>query len=168
MTTSGSGPTSTTRPTGPALDAASTVNLRGIGPVRVEMTLAEASAAAGTPIVVTGGGPDCSYAAARGGPAGVKFMVVNGRIARVDVSEGPVKTLSGAGVGATEAQVQALYAGKLQSSAHKYVPGGHYLTLVPSDAGDANLRLIFETDGTRVTEFRAGRQPEVSFIEGCF
>ena len=94
-------------------------------------------------------------------------MVVKGRIARVDVTEGPVKTRSGAAVGDTEAQVQARYSGNLQSSPHKYVQGGHYLTLVPSDAGDASFRLIFETDGTKVTRFRAGRQPEVSYIEGC-
>lgn len=144
------------------------MNLRGVGPVRVEMTLPEASNVAGTPIVPKGGDAECSIAAPQDGPAGLSFMVVKGRIARIDVTEGPVKTLSGAGVGDTEAQVQARYSGKLQSSPHKYVQGGHYLTLVPSDAADASLRLIFETDGTKVTRFRSGRQPEVSYIEGCF
>lgn len=164
----GATPTSTTPAGGPALNEASTVNLHGLGPVRVEMTLAEASNVAGTPIATKGGNADCSTAAPQAGPGGVSFMVVKDRIARVDVTEGPIRTLSGAGVGDTEAQVQARYSGKLQSSAHKYVQGGHYLTLVPTDPADASFRLIFETDGTKVTRFRAGRQPEVSYIEGCF
>jgi hypothetical protein len=94
-------------------------------------------------------------------------MVVDGKIARVDVrAPSPVKTRSGAGIGDTEAQVQALYP-PLEVSAHKYVPDGHYLTFVPDDPADADLRLIFETDGSKVTQFRSGRLPEVAYVEGC-
>ena len=79
-------------------------------------------------------------------------MVVDGKIARVDVrAPSPVKTRSGAGIGDTEAQVQALYP-PLEVSAHKYVPGGHDLTFVPDDPADADFRLIFETDGSKVTD----------------
>ena len=53
-------------------------------------------------------------------------------------------------------------------AAHKYVAGGHYLTFVPDDPADADLRLIFETDASsKVTQFRAGRLPEVAYVEGC-
>ncbi len=147
----------------------STVNLHGIGPVRVGMTLAEASTAAGRKIVAKpGGSPDCGFADPEGGPDGVTFMVTGGRIARVDVTTAGIKTLSGAGVGDTEAQVQARYANALQAAPHKYVPGGKYLTLVPSAAADANFRLIFETDASaKITRYRAGKQPEVSYVEGC-
>jgi hypothetical protein len=132
------------------------------------MTLAEASAAAGTPFVPKRGPSEsCVYADPEGGPAGVSFMFVSGRLARVDVTGGGIKTLSGAAVGDGEAQVQALYSGQLQASPHKYLPAGRYLTLVPSDAADADLRLIFETDGSKVTRFRAGAQPGVSYVEGC-
>jgi hypothetical protein len=165
-TTVPGGSTSTT--TGGALSASSTVTLRGIGPVRVGMTLSEASSAAGKQIVAK---PDatteCGYAAPEGGPDGVLFMVVAGRIARVDVSSGPVKTQSGAAIGDTEAQAQARYSNRLQVSPHNYDPTGRYLTLVPSDPADVDFRLIFETDGTKVTRFRAGKQPEVSYVEGC-
>jgi len=151
-----------------ALGASSTLDLRGLGPVRVGMTPAEATAAAGVPVVAPPGAVECAYAKAEAGPAGVLFMVVEGRIARVDVRAGsPVKTLSGAGVGDSEADVQARYAGRLEVSVHKYVPGGHYLTLVPVDAGDAELRLIFETDGSQVTAMRSGKLPEVGYVEGC-
>ena len=104
---------------------------------------------------------------AQGGPEGVSFMVASGRVVRADVTGGTVTTLSGAAVGDSETAVQARYSGQLQVSPHKYVPAGHYLTLVPSDAADAGFRLIFETDGSKVTGFRAGADPEVSYVEGC-
>ena len=165
--TSAPGSTSTMRDGG-ALSATSTVDLRGLGPVRVGMTLAEASDASGTRIVARpGSNGDCGFAEAEGGPEGVAFMTASGRIARVDVTAGPVRTRSGAGVGDTEAQVQARYSDRLQVSPHKYLPTGRYLTLVPSDSEDSGFRLIFETDGGKVARFRAGKQPEVSYVEGC-
>ena len=32
---------------------------------------------------------------------------------------------------------------------------------------DRNYRIVFETDGKRVLRFRAGKLPEVEYIEGC-
>ena len=40
----------------------------------------------------------------------------------------------------------------------------HYLK--PSDPA-LPYRLVFETDGERVTRYRAGRLPEVEWVEGC-
>jgi hypothetical protein len=160
--------TSTTRPGMTALTAASTLDLGGLGPVRVGMTPAEATVAAGIPVVASGTA-DCSYATATGGPAGVAFKLApDGRIARVEVRPGsPVKTLSGAGVGDTEAEVQARYGNVLEVLPHKYLAAGHYLTLVPTDAADIDSRLIFETDGSKVTTFRSGTLPQVALVEGC-
>ncbi len=161
---------STTLPPGEsALTATSTLDLRGLGPVRVGMTLPEASAAAELAFTeIPSGSDECFHVRADGGPEGVDFMVTNDRISRVSVRQGsPIKTLRGAGVGDTENQVQALYANRLEVTDHKYVPGGHYLTLVPTDAVDADYRLIFETDGSKVTTFRSGKLPEVAYVEGC-
>jgi hypothetical protein len=95
-------------------------------------------------------------------------MVTDGRISRVDIwRDSRVTTFSGAGIGDTEARIKALYPGKIQVSPHKYVRGGHYLTFVPKDRSDSNYRLVFETDGNRVTQYRAGKLPEVEFVEGC-
>jgi len=164
----GGGPSTTPQPGGPSLSTSSTLTLRSLGPVRIGMTLGEASSAAGLPIVLQPGpSQTCMYATPQGGPAGVSFMLTSGRIVRIDVIAGPITTLSGAGIGNSEAGVQALYSGTLQTSAHKYRPAGRYLTLVPTDAADADFRLIFETDGSTVTGFRTGTQPEVSFVEGC-
>ncbi|MBW4496794.1 MAG: hypothetical protein KME26_27715 [Oscillatoria princeps RMCB-10] len=143
----------------------------GIGPVLVGMTVPEASRAAGRPLVSTGdsgGGSNCFYLTPEGGPRDVGFMIADGRISRIDIwRESRITTLSGAGIGDTEARIKALYPGKIQVSPHKYVQGGHYLTFVPQDRSDSNYRLVFETDGNRVTQFRVGKLPEVEFVEGC-
>ena len=167
-TTAASASTSSSTPSGTGLSASSVLDLRSLGPVRVGMTLAEATAAAGVPVEGPGTPVECSYATATGGPSGVRFMVVDSRIARIEVDrDSQVKTRSGAGIGDTEEQVQARYADGLEVSPHKYVVGGHYLTLVPVDAADRDFRLIFETDGSKVTAMRSGKVPEVELVEGC-
>lgn len=94
-------------------------------------------------------------------------MVTKGRIARVDVSgDSQITTKSGARVGDAEARIKALYPGQIQVTPHKYTDG-HYLTFVPKDRKDSRYRVVFETDGKRVTEFRAGQLPEVEYVEGC-
>lgn len=147
----------------------SKVAINGIGSIRVGMTVAEASIASGTKLVGKGE-PSCYYVRPLGVPKGLGFMVTNGRIARVDVYENKnITTLSGAKIGDTEARIKALYPGQIKVSPHKYTAdsGGHYLTYIPKDKSDRFYRLIFETDGKRVTNFRAGKLPEVEFVEGC-
>jgi hypothetical protein len=154
------------------LSERSPVTINGIGPVRVGMTVAEASHAAGVQIISSGddgGNPECSYFRPQNIPNGMGFMVTGGRIARVDIwRNSPAKTLSGAGIGSTEAEIKALFPGQIEVTPHEYVQGGHYLTFVPRDAGDRNFRIIFETEVSgRVTQFRAGKLPEVTWVEGC-
>jgi hypothetical protein len=96
----------------------------------------------------------------------IAFMVIEGGGAGGDVRAGStVKTEAGAGVGDSEARIRSLYPG-LEVEPHKYVEG-HYLIVRPPAAVDSNYRIIFETDGKRVTSYRAGRMPEVRWIEGC-
>ncbi len=148
----------------------SKVAIDGIGPIRVGMTVSEASVAAGTKLVSTGysGAPGCFYFRPQNSPKDVAFMVIGDRIARVDIwRNSPVTTISGARIGDTEERIKSLYPGRIQVSQHSYVPKGHYLTFVPKDPSDKNYRIVFETDGKRVTEYRAGKLPEVQYIEGC-
>lgn len=153
------------------ISAADRVTLKGLGPLRIGATAAQARRAVGGGLVPLGGGrPDpaeCHYLRPAAGPAGVEAMIDEGRVARIDVTKRGVRTLRGARVGDAEKEVVALYGGELQVSPHKYVQGGHYLTLVPKDAPDRIYRLILETDGTKVTAFRVGRQPEVEYVERC-
>ena len=151
----------------PADSAAPTVTEHGIGPLRAGMTLPEASAALGGALVVPPGADTaaCGYVRWRGGPPGVRLMVANGRVVRVDVDTAGVRTAAGAGIGDTEGEVQRLYAGHVTVSPHKYTDG-HYLTVTPN-AADTSFAIVFETSGGKVTRFRAGRRPHVEYVEGC-
>lgn len=92
-------------------------------------------------------------------------MIVDGRVVRIEVKDSLVATDRGARVGDGEARIDSLYRGMVTVEPHKYTDG-HYLVVTPA-AADSGLRLIFETDGSRVTEFRVGRLPEVAWVEGC-
>ena len=143
------------------------VRMDGIGPLRIGMTVDEASAAAGTPIRV--GADDfggCRYAWL---PAfeGLDLLVVDGRIARVGVGDGPLRTVSGIGIGATEAEVHRVYGSRITVERHRYHPTGHYLVYVAADPSLQEFSLLFETDGRVVTAFRSGLKAAVARPEGC-
>jgi len=143
--------------------------INGIGPIRVGMTLAEASKSLGRRLIagkrISDG--DCLHATPEKGPSGIAFMVVDGRISRVEIDSKRITTKRGAGIGSSEARVKSLYPGQIQVTRHKYDETGHYLTFVPKDQKDQAYRVVFETDGKRVTSFRSGKVPDVEWIEGC-
>lgn len=150
-----------------SLTSTSRLRLDGIAGVTVGMTLDEASRAGGVTIepparneTING----CGSTEAVEGPKGLSFMVVRGEIVRIDVHRGPIRTLSGVGIGTEEDVVIETYRGQIEVDPHPYVRG-HYLTYVPEDG--SGLSLIFETDGFEVTSFRSGEQRAVSAIEGC-
>ncbi|MBD2626640.1 hypothetical protein [Trichormus variabilis] len=162
------------------LTSQSKVTINGIGAVKAGMSLPEAAAAANTRLYVSFSGSDsCYYLQGEGELKGISFMVtkddVKSRqkyvtsdvIARVDIDDPKFTTVSGAKIGDTETRIKSLYPGQLKVTPHEYVSGGHYLTLIPRDKTDQNYRVIFETDGKRVTRFRSGKLPEVEFVEGC-
>jgi len=141
-----------------------------MGPVHYGMTLSEASRALGETLSVEPAEPSegCDYIHLSAAPRGVSFMVLDTVIERVDVRSGDVATVSGAHIGSTEDEIKALYPDRIEVQPHPYdAPEGHYLVYVPRDAADSSFRIIFETDGKRVTTFRAGRRPAVEYIEGC-
>lgn len=143
-----------------------TVTEFGIGPVRAGMTVAQAAQAmAGGIGPPHGGSSGCGYAVLTKAPPGLAIMMENRKIARVEVRSGRTPTSTGARIGDTEARIKSLYAGRVTSTPHKYVTGGHYLTVTPAD-GSAN-RIVFETDGKVVTEFRSGALPAVEYVERC-
>jgi hypothetical protein len=145
------------------------ITTKGLGPVRVGMTISEVSSVLGVRLDVDAPlerGSTCRTATASRGFEGVNFMFTSGRLARVYVTSGSYQTPSGARVGLTEQQIKKLYSGQLRVEPHAY-GDGHYLTFVPKDAADRNDRIVFETDSGRVMAIRAGRLPEVEYIEGC-
>jgi hypothetical protein len=143
-----------------------TVTEYGIGNIHAGMTIEEAAQANGGGIAPPrGGSSGCGYATLYKAPPGLAMMVENGKIARIEVRSGRTPTSFGARVGDSEARIKSLYAGRVVSTPHKYLPGGHYLTVTPTD-GSAN-RIVFETDGKAVTEFRSGALPAVEYVERC-
>jgi hypothetical protein len=131
------------------------------------MSLNEASAALGETLRAPG--EECGYVTPSRAPRGMQFMVVRGRVARVDIGqESDVRTLSGAGVGDSEERVRSLYPGRIRTEPHPYTgPQGHELIFVPADSRDTAFALVFETDGERVVNYRAGIRPMVLWVEGC-
>ena len=144
------------------------VTMHGIGAVRVGMTVDEARAATHTPRQgAASKDPNaCGYLRLAGVPAGVSTMVEGGRVVRVDVDSARILTDEGAQVGDTEDRIKSIYAGRIAVSPHKYTDG-HYLTVRAAAESDSAYRLVFETDGRRVTRYRAGVRPQVEYVEGC-
>jgi hypothetical protein len=169
----------TTTTTAPGLSEESKLRFDGIGPITVGMSLAQATAAVGKPVEVNPAYvlDNCAYARVLGGPEGLSFMVLRDketnpwRIVRVNINDNPrITTVSGVGIGATEAEVKNTYSGPGKTGTvavkgHEYVDAGHYITYDVD--GPEGLLLLFETDGTKVTEFRSGEQGPVGYVEGC-
>jgi hypothetical protein len=156
-------------PNGAARDSVSDLALTedGLGQLQIGMTLTEA-----VNMGLLNERPDlksaCDFvfpAVGAGIPDGVGVMVVRGKVARIDVDTGAVTTEEGAKIGDTEARIRAIYTDDLEVRPHKYTDG-HYM-IVKGDSASAGKEIVFETDGQKVTMFRAGRLPEVEWVEGC-
>jgi hypothetical protein len=141
------------------------VSETGFGPLKVGQSASEAAAAVAGPFsVAAGASVECSYADWPGAPAGVRVMVVHDTVARIDVTDAGVSTEAGARIGDAEGRINSLYATKVLMMPHKYTTGKY---LVITQPADTLHRIVFETDGQNVTQFRAGREPEVQWVEGC-
>jgi hypothetical protein len=111
---------------------------------------------------------ECGYLRTSAIPEEMGLMILRGRLARIEIHGGSIRTASGAGVGDAEGRIQNIYPGRIRTDPHKYTgPEGHYLRYIPVDAGDRNYELRFETDGEKVTEYRVGTKEAVALVEGC-
>ncbi len=128
------------------------------------MTVSQASQALGTELVRGRGYEDsCYYVDPKQGFKGVRFMVTNGSVARIEIDSKEYATDKGAKIGDTEAEIKSLYKG-VQVYPQKYDEKKNDME-VRSD--DKKYLIIFETDGKRVTGFRVGKAEEVGYVEGC-
>jgi len=138
----------------------------GIGAIRVGMTADELRRAVGE-VPVANLTADCSYVRPASAPPGVSVMLAHGQVARVDVDSAGVRSDAGVEVGDSAAKVAEAYSSRMTAMPHKYLPGGHYLTVRSSSPADSLRRMVFETENGRVTRFRVGRVPEVEWVERC-
>lgn len=140
------------------------VTFDGIGSLKAGMSLDEAKIVSHGNLVIPSELTDCDYIEPKNGPAGVAFLFENGALAVVDVKSGNVKTVEGARIGDTEDRIKSLYPGQVSSQPAKYT-SGHRLIVTPKSGG--KNRLVFETDGTKVTQFSSGSEPAIEYVEGC-
>lgn len=140
------------------------VRYDGTGPVKVGMTLAQLSTALHQELA-----PDekdehgCFYIDARGHDR-VAFMIIGGRVVRVDVGAQGTATAEGIQVGDSEAHARAVYGARIKVGPHTYIDNGHYLT-VRSDDGRYGIR--FETENSKIVGFYAGTYEAIQYVEGC-
>jgi hypothetical protein len=132
----------------------------GIGSIKTGMSIEEAQVILHNDLVVPANLSECAFLKTKSGPKGVLFMVEQRHISRVDVTAGSTATSAGARVGDTEDKIKSLYSG-IAVTPHKYTDG-HYLTY----SGNGG-KIVFETDGSKVTRYRSGTTPAVDYVEGC-
>ena len=147
-----------------------TVSPTTFGRIRLGTTVSDASRALGAQIDMTNYGEiseSCGHVRAPTMPRRTYLMVIDSvHVARVEIDTTTIRTARGVGVGSTEQEVIDAYDGAIRTEPHAYTgPEGHYL--VHLNPADTMFAIVFETDGRRVTRYRAGRQPEVMFVEGC-
>lgn len=143
-----------------------TIEATGLGPIRIGMSVEAVVRALDGAVDVSEGLGGCDYVIPRGWPEGISVMVVQGRVARIEVGQGTIETTAGARVGMREQAVRALYPGQVEVRPHKYTEG-EYLIVRPAGPHAADHRIVFETDGSVVQRYRAGVLPAVEWVEGC-
>lgn len=143
------------------------VTVDGMGGVKIGMTRAEAEAVLGMRFTNVYGSeisPTCNFVRLTHGLEGVWFLLVDGKLARLDVQNSKYATISGAHVGDKEDKLQQLFNGKMQLIPHPDDPeSSHTLVVYP----DRDRQAIFEAVDGVVTKYRVGKTPEVTSIDGC-
>ncbi|HWN18167.1 MAG TPA: hypothetical protein VNO19_04545 [Gemmatimonadales bacterium] len=148
------------------------LTLHGAGRVRVGMTIDEASRAADGEVYDAAKTWECDTwmpAEANQGVPGVPvFSIRDGMVAYATILFPEARTWRGARVGLTETAVQRLYGHRLESIPSPRGHLGHrWLIYVPLTPADSAYRMVFETDGHRVTSIMAGAWPFAFELEGC-
>lgn len=148
-----------------AADARWCLSMTGLGAVRAGMTVEQV-----LPLADWSGlarrqqAEECWYLRYEG-PTAFRLMIIGNRVVRIELAgKSNLRTFAGARIGTTEAELKNMYGAKLEVQPHKYVEGGHTITL-RSGAGTEGLR--FETAQGAVTAIQAGPWEHLNYVEGC-
>jgi hypothetical protein len=153
------------------------LTMRGVGKVRLGMTLKEAAEALGARLRPVEGADDpaeCTYAKRSDGrEANLAYMMHKGRIVRIDVDQPEdgdrravrVRTIDDLGLGSGEAAIRKVYGKRAVVQPHPYGDKNDHYFIVKAAA--PKRAIIFETWDGKVSEFRVGTYPAVEYIEGC-
>ncbi len=161
----------TVAPTNPAAPPPMlTMSAEAFGPVRIGMTVAEASAALGRPLIVDAGLEDsveCQTFRVEGDPREneVYYMARNGRISRVTDEGAPdARTAQGLGLGSTDAQIRAAFPNARTEPAPYDEAPAHDL-VVWARPNTRGFRFEMNTQGV-ATALHVG-DDSILYIEGC-
>jgi hypothetical protein len=152
--------------TGPTLGRNSSLSTVGLDTVTFGLTVNQAERASGHDLIACGAVTDCYRVTPDGAPAGISFVVDKGTIERVDiVGDSVITTLSGAGIGSTDDELDELFGDRLE---RVDLGGGRTdVVFVPSDDNDRDFRVVFTTLDGEVESLRSGRVPLVLETEAC-
>lgn len=141
----------------------------GLGPIRIGMDLDDLRAKGLTPVLIEdASNGQCQYYRIKDHGEPLGLMAIGDQVLRVDIWPGSLTTTrSGIRIGSTEQDLVRVYGEQLQAIANP-VTLGKTVIFTPQDPGEDVYRLVFETDDRgRVTQFRAGQFPSVTWAEGC-
>tara|TARA_R110002020_G_scaffold152123_7_gene329715 strand:+ start:1172 stop:1813 length:642 start_codon:yes stop_codon:yes gene_type:complete len=131
----------------------------GYGSYIIGDTLAETGLVLGTNVPEQG---NCLYAT-NGEDRDVLFMLIDEKLARIDVMEGDLSMPTGVGLGSSGDDVKSAYAGKLVVTPGKYEPTLEDYTVTFSETRGA----VFQVQNDKVQNYRVGQFPQVGWVEGC-
>ncbi|WP_052050231.1 hypothetical protein [Leptolyngbya sp. KIOST-1] len=141
----------------------------GLGPIRIGITLEELREQGLDLVAIAEASQgQCQYYRIQDYAEPVGLMAINDRVLRVDVWPGSLTTTrSGIRIGSTERDLVRVYGNQLEATTNPNTLGKTVI-FTPQDPGEDVYRLVFETDDQgRVTQFRAGQFPSVTWAEGC-
>lgn len=143
----------------------------GLGPVRIGMSVVQAQRALHAQLTFDkqDAQSGCTYATRTdGGGRGVFYMLVDSKIARIDVTpdqNAHIRSVKGIGIGTAESQVLAAFGERVKIEPNPSLgEPAHYLTIVDADG---KYGLLFETEDGRVTKLRGGEKAAIGSSEGC-
>jgi hypothetical protein len=146
-------------------DARWCLGFDGLGPIRPGMTVDQVLPLADfSGLERTRQAEGCWYLRYEGGPSEFFLMIIDGKVARVELRGGTLHTYSGAHVGMTQTALEQMYGARLDSQPHKYDAAGRVYVL-RAGSGESGLR--FETSKGKVTAIQAGPWEPLNLVEGC-
>ncbi|SIT23138.1 hypothetical protein SAMN02744133_10934 [Thalassospira xiamenensis M-5 = DSM 17429] len=154
-----------------------TLSPEGYGDAKIGMTEDQVRTAMIEPMTSTREGTDdaeCYHLQSAGGPTGLGFMMVDGKLARVsvyadeyDIATSLIRTGRAIQVGDTIDDVRAAYGDGVIEEEHEHNgPEGRYLTWWANDAQTSGIRFETGRDGT-VTAIHAGTG-SIARSESCY
>ena len=96
--------------------------------------------------------------------SGFALMVVGNIVVRIDVTSPNITVLRGISVGSPEQDIFRTHTGSVQVLPHPFMsaPARYIVT-----HGKGGIKVVFETNGNTITQYRVGASPYVDWIEGC-